>query len=69
MPRTSDPDRPKKVNISARIDPHLLERIEAMADADERSVSYFVEKALREWLDLHAPKRGEGAASADRRRK
>jgi len=46
-------DRPKKVGVSARVDPDLAERFEAIAAAHERTVSYFVEKAMAEFLENH----------------
>lgn len=53
MARRADTDKPKKVGISARVDPTLAEKFEAIADIHERTVSYFVEKAMAEYLEHH----------------
>lgn len=42
---------PKKTGrISVRVDPALLERLEALARGAERSVGYVVRRILKEWL-------------------
>lgn len=53
MARKAEQDKAKKVGISARVDPQLAERFEALAAADERTVSYLVEKAMLEYLQRH----------------
>ena len=47
MPRKPVPASEKKVGIAARVDPALLAELEDIARADERTVSFMVEKAIR----------------------
>lgn len=53
---------PPTVGVSARVDPDLAERFEAIAAAHERTVSYFVEKAMAEYLENHERALLKGAA-------
>lgn len=46
-------EKKPKEPISARIAADLVRRLTAMAEADERTFSYMVERAIREFLDLH----------------
>lgn len=42
--------RPLKVKVSITLDEDLLERIRALAEEDERSVSQYINLALREHI-------------------
>lgn len=42
--------RPLKVKVSITLDEDLLERIKALAEEDERSVSQYINLALREHI-------------------
>ena len=54
MPRgRPETDRPKKVNVSARVDPELVTLFESIADVQDRTVSYFIEKAMEEYAKRH----------------
>lgn len=55
--------RPKgsgKVIVSARVSPAWVEALKAMADEQERRVTYFVEKAIGEYLEKHGAKNTTG---------
>jgi predicted transcriptional regulator len=43
----------KKVHVGARVSPDILAAMQVMADADDRTLSYMVEKAIREFVDRH----------------
>lgn len=64
MPRKPLPPSEKKAALGARVDPALLAALQAMADEDDRTVSYMVEKAVREFIERHTAK-----PPADRQRK
>lgn len=51
MPRKSLPQSEKKAPIAARIDPKLLDRLVAAARDDDRTLSYMVEKIVREYFE------------------
>lgn len=51
MPRKPLPPSDKKVGIAARIDPTLLSELQDAARADERTISFLVEKAIRQYLE------------------
>lgn len=46
----------KKVR-SFRIDETLLKRLEAYAQQEDRTLSYVIEKAVKEYLDAHEHER------------
>ena len=48
MPRPRDPN--KKVQLSIRIEPELLEGVRQMAGDDEKSVSHMIGRAVEHWL-------------------
>lgn len=64
MPRKPLPVSEKKVQIGARVDPKLFAAMSDLADADDRTLSYMVERAVQEYVARHAPK-----LRADKRRK
>jgi predicted transcriptional regulator len=53
MPRKPYPNSEKKQPIGARLRPDMLERLQALADADRRTLSFMVEEAVREYLAKH----------------
>lgn len=63
MPRKPAPESAKKVGLAARVDPALIAALQELADADDRTLSYMVEKAIREFVakppaDAKLPARG-----------
>lgn len=50
----------KKVPVSAKVDPSVVDAVQALADDDERSFSFMVEKALKLLLASHDPKWAKG---------
>lgn len=56
MPRKPTPEADKKVPIGARVDPHALSALAELARADDRTLSYMIEKAIREYVERHAAK-------------
>jgi hypothetical protein len=56
MPRKRLPESEKKVPIAGRVPPSIFNAIADMAAADDRKLAYMVEKALREFVERHAPK-------------
>lgn len=58
MSRKPLPSSEKKVGLAARVDPALLAGIQALAEADDRTLSYMVEKAIREFVEKHRGKVG-----------
>lgn len=56
MPRKTLPVSEKKLPVAARVHPSILQSLLDMAAADDRKLAYMVEKALREFVERHAPK-------------
>lgn len=51
-----------KVHYTMSIDVGLLERLKALAAREERPQAYFIDKALREYLDRHYLEAGASQA-------
>jgi predicted transcriptional regulator len=48
------PRRPKKLEpMSIRLDPDVKAALEALATAQERSLSWIANKALRQWVETN----------------
>lgn len=56
MPRKPLPEVEKKVGLAARVYPSLLKELEEMGEADDRTISYMVDKAIRYYLEHHRAK-------------
>jgi len=65
MPRKSLPESEKKVALGARVDPSLFVALAELASADERTLSFMVERAVREYVERH----GKSQSSAAKRAK
>ena len=44
-----------RVHVSTTMMPELKDGLQALADADERTVGFFIEKAVAEYLQRRAP--------------
>ena len=53
MPRKSLPPSEKRAPLGARVYPDLIESLQAIARADDRTLSYMVERAIREFVERH----------------
>jgi hypothetical protein len=53
MPRKSLPPNEKRAPVGARVLPSLIAAVQELADADQRTFSFMVEKALRELVERH----------------
>lgn len=42
-----------KVVLTARVDQNVLERLRALALADDRTLSYMAERAIKEYVERH----------------
>lgn len=51
MPRKPLPESEKKVPVAARVDPAVFNVFVELARDDDRTISYMVEKAMREFAD------------------
>jgi predicted transcriptional regulator len=52
---------PKTAPFSMRLDPDLKAQLQALADAEERSLTQYVERALRRLVAEARPKKGKAA--------
>jgi predicted HicB family RNase H-like nuclease len=59
MPRKPLDPSEKKVGLAARVDPQLLVALQRMATADDRTLSYMVEKAIRDFVERHGDARAK----------
>jgi hypothetical protein len=50
MPRKPESEK-KKVPVASRIERSIFDRLQAMATADDRNLSYMIEKAIKFFLD------------------
>jgi hypothetical protein len=48
MSRKPMPPAEKKVPLAARVDPALMRYVEQMAESEDRTLSYIVERIIRE---------------------
>lgn len=55
MPQTPRHASEKRSPVTARVLDRVIDALQAMADADDRTLSYMIEKALREFVERHAP--------------
>jgi RHH-type transcriptional regulator, rel operon repressor / antitoxin RelB len=53
MSHIGDPQMPKTSNITVRVKPVTKQRLEALANAVNRSKSYVIEEALEQYLDVN----------------
>lgn len=51
MPRKPLSESEKRRGLGARILPSLIDRLQEMADADRRTLSFMVEDAIREYIE------------------
>jgi hypothetical protein len=49
------PESEKKITVSARVQPSVLDALERIANADDRKVAYVIEKAIREYVARNPP--------------
>lgn len=56
MPRKPLAESQKKAGLAARVDPTLIAALQVLADEDDRTLSYMVEKAIREYVEARAAK-------------
>jgi hypothetical protein len=54
MPRKPAVENEKKLPVAARLAPSVLEAMQILADADERTLSFMIERAVREYVERHA---------------
>jgi hypothetical protein len=57
MPRKPVPDADKKVAIGGRVAPSLLAAMQSLAEQDERTVSFLLEKAVTEYVQRRKPRK------------
>jgi predicted transcriptional regulator len=55
MAATEDDNGPKKT-ISARVNAKAADDLEDLGKADDRTMSYMVDRAIREYVDKHGKK-------------
>lgn len=53
MPRTG---KPKTTPRNIRFDPDVLAALEIVAEREERSVAWMVNRAVKEWLEMNERK-------------
>lgn len=54
MPRKKAEDEKRSMTVSARITPAEYDELVRLSEEDDRTESYIVAKALREYLERHA---------------
>jgi predicted transcriptional regulator len=54
MPTRKPTEEKKSATVSTRVAATELAELEQMAQADDRTVSYLIAKAIREFLERHA---------------
>lgn len=54
MPKRNMPESEKKVAAGARFKPAVLAALQALADADQRTLSFMIEKAVNEYVEKNA---------------
>jgi hypothetical protein len=57
MPRKQLPESEKRVGVAARIYPSLIEALQELGREDDRTFSYMVERAIREYVERHGKRR------------
>ena len=56
MPRKPSPQHDKRLPLAAKVQPELLNGLRDLANRDERTLSFMVERAIREYLERHGDK-------------
>ena len=51
MPRKPVPPSEKKIAAGTRLDPQLFAELDALAKTEDRTMSYLIEKAVRQFLE------------------
>lgn len=65
MPRKPMPKADKKIHVAARVEPKIVDALLSLAGADDRTLSYMIEKAMREYVERNEPE----LPPADKRKK
>ncbi len=56
MPRKPLAESEKRRGIAARMLPSIIDKLQELADADRRTLSFMLEEAAREYIERHAAK-------------
>lgn len=59
MSRKPLPESEKRIQVAARVLPSVVSALQALADADRRTLSFMVEEAIREYVERHGKKQTE----------
>lgn len=55
--KQTDEERAGKVHKSFWVESDLIQRLQALADADERSLAFMVNKAIRTYVEQNEPRK------------